>query len=390
MAATHYRCQPYRPLSSDTNYGTRAFTLIEMLVAMTASMLLLAAVMTIFQTLSEAVGEARRLGSLDSQLCTVATLLRKELAGATAFTDGTGLAVDSPLQTGYFEIIEGPNTDSSALLLNERNGLIGDCDDLLFFTALPVTSELFTGKKQNDVVTADLAEIAYFCRPTPGTSDPQLFTLYRRSAVVHGVNPLPPFDANASLQSTSWEEFYQEYDLSVRRNAAKFLLNSLENLPVRMNRLCHNPDDPPPLVSNLATTIAPLGGFRTGEDILLTNVVAFDVRVLDPETDVLVIGGFQLQPGDLGYTPAAGQPEIPNQPMYVDLGYSGGNESQFSGYGEGPLMGDATSPRTFDTWNHASPDEAPYSDSLRAVQITIRLYDPTTRRVRQMTIAHQF
>jgi prepilin-type N-terminal cleavage/methylation domain-containing protein len=370
-------------------HGRRGFTLIEMLVAMTASMLLLAAVMTIFETLSQAVGNARRLGSLDSQLCTVSTLLRKDLAGVTAYTDENGLGVATTFQTGYFEIIEGPDNDSTAYLSNPRTGLVGDCDDILFFTTMPVTNEHFSGKFGTDVITSDVAEVAYFCRPTPGTSDPPLYTLYRRVALVYGVNPLPPFDANASLPSTPWDSFYQQYDLSVRRNASKFLLNSIENLADRVNRLSHNPDDVPPS-GNAAAAIQPLAGSRIGEDMLLTNVVAFDIRVLDPTVTLRLVNGFQLQPGDIGYGLTA-QAIIPDQAAYVDLGYSGGVDSTFSGYGTGPLEADDDDPyRTYDTWNHASLEQPPYAASLKAVQITLRVYDATARRVRQLTVAHSF
>ena len=92
----------------------QAFTLIEMLVAMTASLILLGSVMTIFQILGDTVRKSRKMGELDSEICSFKGIILNDLAGVTARRSASGL--DCPANaglgaSGYFEIIEGPNSD---------------------------------------------------------------------------------------------------------------------------------------------------------------------------------------------------------------------------------------------------------------------------------------
>jgi prepilin-type N-terminal cleavage/methylation domain-containing protein len=96
---------PYHP--------RRGLTLVEMLVAMTASLILFGAVVTVFQILGDAVSRSRRTGRLDSDMCSLRLQLQQDLAGVTANKDTNGLLceVDSGSVTGYFEFIEGPNND---------------------------------------------------------------------------------------------------------------------------------------------------------------------------------------------------------------------------------------------------------------------------------------
>ena len=88
-------------------------TLVEMLVAMTASLILFGAVVTIFQILGDAVGKSRRAGRLESDLCSIRTRLQQDLGGATANRNADGLQAEgnSGSVSGYFEVIEGPNSD---------------------------------------------------------------------------------------------------------------------------------------------------------------------------------------------------------------------------------------------------------------------------------------
>jgi len=427
----------YRESSQPVSAG---LTLVEMLVAMTASIVLLGAVTAIFGVMGDAVTASRRLGWLDQQLDTVITKLMLDLHGVTAEADENGLKVNSPFQNGYFEIVEGPSTDYEDYSAGTRfdrsqpdpgpteasdDRIVGDVDDMLFFTTMQVTPEPFTGRwgSQNDV--SETAEVAYFCRPTPNTSNPQLYTLYRRQVLVRGLTPLPPFTADGGFQPlgvnassspadwrVAWERFHADFDISVRRQNGVFLLNGLDELARRQNRFAHdlylNINDPVPsplpaavpVQSNpLVNTALALTGVREGEDVLLTNVLAFDVRVLDPAVFVHRQGAVQLSPGDPGYPPPpAGV--VPTSyvraSQFVDLGYghslAPAAHSRFSRLGQpGPLAAlDSRFPRTFDTWSPLEADGPPYPDSLRGISVTVRLYDPAVRRVRQTTYVHSF
>ena len=411
-------------------------TMVEMLVAMTASLVLLGAVTAVFQVMGDAVAASRRLGWLDQQLDTVITRLMLDLHGATADADPNGLKVASETQNGYFEIVEGPSTDyedystgtridrSTAAAPANRSDdrIVGDVDDMLFFTTVTVTPELFVGKWQTQNDTAETAEVAYFCRPTPNTSNPQLYTLYRRQVLVRGLTPLPPFTpdgtypgapgttpVNWSAPAAAWQAFYQNFDVSVRRQGSVFVLNGLDELQRRQNRLAHDlvlntNASPPPVAVPIAAGNPALAllGPREGEDVLLTNVLAFDVRVLDPDVVIHRQGAVRLTPSDPGYWAAAAMPL--RGPQYVDLGYghslaaNAPEHSRFSRLGPAVSPGNpvhplkapnAAAPRTFDTWSSLD-GPAPYAESLPGISVTVRLYDPAARRVRQATLNHVF
>lgn len=412
-----------------------------MLVAMTASLILFGAVVTIFQILGDAVGKSRRAGRLDSDLCSIRTRLQQDLSGATAnrSADGLQVEIDSGSVSGYFEIIEGPNSDlldysvspaynratnapgpSPPPASNDR--ILGDTDDLLFFTTRNVTLDPFVGKFGNTTITAEQAEVAYFCRPTDGTANPTLYTLYRRQLLIIGGFPRPPFLSDGSMPFTSWGDFYAAYDLSARRedlgaSGMRAVLNTANDLQRRRNRFAHDPTcsgatrDLNPLLPNHPINVLELVGTRKDEDVLATNVLAFDVRLLDPQAvERQALGTVRMQPADQLYW--TGTNTLTSTPVYGDLGFNafaafhGRIEApgMFAGYGRSGhcLVGTATTSRTYDTWtsfyaNNAQDDDtngsvdddaerAPYNQPLRGIQVVVRLYDADTKTVRQATI----
>jgi hypothetical protein len=186
--------------------------------------------------------------------------------------------------------------------------------------------------------------------------------------------------------------------------------------------------------------------------VILTNVLAFDVRVFDPGAPVFVTSGSTaLVPGDPGFTNTASA-----SGAYVDLVHSGstnslltsvvasGSAAKFAGFGQdrSGLQGTATTRRTYDTWsthyeaNGLNEDgRAPFNDTvtdqgtdgldndndgvfdepasdtdgdgvfedrgeaetlppypvpLRGIEVRIRCYEPSSRQVRQVTVRHTF
>ena len=439
-------------------------TLIEMLVAMTASLILFGAVVTILQILGDAVSKSRRTGRLDSDMCSVRTRLQLDLAGVTANRDpSTGLKVevDSGSVSGYFEVIEGPNSDlldysqvvvpahfparvydrstnAPGPTADSNDRIVGDTDDLLFFTTSNVTLDPFMGKFGNDMITAEGAEVAYFCRPTPGTSNPTLYTLYRRQLLIIGSFPRAPFTSNGTMPfdsggpdtRTNWNNFYNLYDVSARRENDVLVLNTANDLQRRRNRFAHDPlcsggtQDLLPLIPNHLNSVLALASPRQDEDVIVKNVLAFDVRLLDPQAvERQAAATVPMQPGDELYWTTNNSPAT-STPVYGDLGFNAfyeyhnrvrGNVTAapgvFSGYGEAGhrLLGTYMSPRTYDTWttfyatNNQDDDgvggvtaaaenteRAPYRAPLGGIQVIIRLYDPETKTVRQATISQSF
>jgi hypothetical protein len=147
-----------------------------------------------------------------------------------------------------------------------------------------------------------------------------------------------------------------------------------------------------PLTGTLTAYLDP-SNTRVAEDVILTNVIGFDVKACDP-----VAGG------------------------YVDLGYDPSNASvsPFAGPGD-PRSGMI---RVYDTWSfhyeHDGIDQdgdvlidegtngfdddgngivddpgemetsPPYAVPLRAIQIKIRVYEPDSRQIREVTVVQEF
>jgi hypothetical protein len=129
-------------------------------------------------------------------------------------------------------------------------------------------------------------------------------------------------------------------------------------------------------------------GTRVSDDIILTNVIGFDVKVWDPTAN----GG---------------------QGAYVDLG--GGVGTRLGGYGDANsgLQGSATTARVYDTWsttyfgtawnnglddnNNGIVDDdgektnpPPYAIPLRGIQVKIRTFEPDSKQIREVTVVQDF
>lgn len=393
----------------------RGMTLVEMLVAMAATLLLMGAVAQVFSAFGSAVSDSRAVIELDSRMRAVAWRLRSDLSGATA----PALPPLRPEKdTGYFEIIEGPNSDTRiyydpAIRGNplepyfDKTGdalqdassddrIVGDNDDILLFTTRrsdpPFLGKFGTGKFESSV-----AEVAWFLRPTrSGTafasSNPITYTLYRRQLLVVGYVGAEPFasarnmiDTSASALSgtdTPWRRFMGQYDLSARAAAystgTTFIPNTLADLTRRESRFMHNlagvtngtgfPYAFPITDSVLGEPAGELpdgltfaGTAREGEDVVLTSVIAFDVRVFDPTAAVQLAGSggaaATLNPGDPGFDSTIITGSL--QGAFVDLGDGNavhGPASLTPRYGSSGdlfsrLNASPDQARTWDTWS---------------------------------------
>jgi hypothetical protein len=387
----------------------------------------------VFSLFGSAVTNSRSMIELDARMRTVAWKLRSDLAGVTARTLPP---LEPSAGEGYLEIIEGPNTDNTAG--NGSSTLAADTDDILLFTTRSIDPP-FLGKAGSDLVESPTAEVAWFLRPTTGTS-PQTYTLFRRQLLVVGYAGFGPFLAsgNNTIAFSAWNSFYDVYDISVRREASTLIPNTLSDLTRRETRFMHNPTGSTngsafPYAFNSAVAglffDATAGSARAGEDVVLTNVIAFDVRVFDPAAPVTVPGDAAKVPGDTGFSAAFA---VANG-CYVDLGNgttTAGPSGMTPHYGSngqgnyrGQMIGLAGS-TIWDTWSthyegdgldedgvygadqgadgldnngNGSVDEAseletspPYPYPLRGIEIRIRCYEPSSRQVRQMTVRHTF
>jgi type II secretory pathway pseudopilin PulG len=213
---------------------------------------------------------------------------------------------------------------------------------------------------------------------------------------------------------------------------------------------------PEPIMNFRESALTNLGT-RTSDDLVLTNVLSFDIKVWDPGYPILQedlgggVLGKVLKPGDAGYVlPGVGtgygsglKYVVLGFGGYVDLGYypayapytaTGALAWQhalpcppptpnFSGLGNqfSPLVATASRPeRVYDTWSNSydnvpapstsirpndgfdnkgigvvdNDDErafpTPYSAPLRGIQVIIRIYEPDSRQIREVTIEQDF
>ena len=120
------------------------FTLVELLVSLTVSLLLLGGVVSLFGSLGESVNESRSDAEMLQTLRHASYQLQSDLEGLTLSPDSAKASTTEP---GFFEYVEGPHRDADYYLRNEGGtyedgtytrdtGLGGDDDDVLHFTTM--------------------------------------------------------------------------------------------------------------------------------------------------------------------------------------------------------------------------------------------------------------
>lgn len=202
-----------------------------------------------------------------------------------------------------------------------------------------------------------------------------------------------------------------------------------------------------PKVPNAAGNAVGITRSRYGEDVMISSVAAFDIRIYDDaaplrmHTDPGTGVQTRVTPGDPGYLDTANAPPAAKigQGAFVDLNYGlvsslnpngltssyfSGPPSVYSGFFRVNSSGQYTFLlNAFDTWAPAANntidgvdsngsgviddiDELqaelptgsaagqyvapPYSIPLRALQITLRTYDPDSRQIRQLKASASF
>ena len=79
---------------------------------------------------------------------------------------------------------------------------------------------------------------------------------------------------------------------------------------------------------------------------------------------------------------------------YVDLGYDAGgglSTSPTSFSARGQSSSSLKDQRIYDTWSTSyGSDEPPYPSALRGIQIKIRVFEPDSRQIREVTVIQDF
>jgi hypothetical protein len=438
-------------------------TLVELMVAAALSLVVMGAVATLFGLFGRSVKQSQSTMHLSGLMRSAAWQLRQDLAGVTCPLV-PWLAPE--MNAGYFELIEGPARDSTYAIDGQgqpTDKLTADTDDILLFTTQSL-ADSFVGRYDGATIESPFAEVAWFCRPAatqpvPGTT---LYDLHRRQLLVMnylGRSNLPNNALPLTIDRAGC-------DISLRSGTIPgeglvLLPNSLGDVTKRENRFMRSgysfvtesgavrsipaqsfpfafPLDP---ASGHAAPEAALDDAkRAWEDVVLTNVIAFDIRVFDPRASVPAAEDTAGRlPGDLGYQPAAAPQAGDGVGAYVDLAWGGGTPTvrtedfpptgsssfQSAGVAVTDLPRRVALPSaTYDTWSrhlefngidddgdgvidegvhgidsdgdgwpeHAQHAETspPYPLPLRGLEIRLRCYEPASRQVRQITIRHSF
>jgi hypothetical protein len=469
-----------------SSFGPHAgYTLVEILVATAMTLLLMGAVVQMFGALGQSITDSRSFLEASERLNTAAARLQMDLKGVTVKMLPPRNPDDGE---GYFEYIEGPVMQGSSgdiggppLPVNSESGntpdtTVGDFDDILMFTTRS-TGRPFVGLFNGAATQSDVAEVAWFIRGR---------TLYRRQLLVSPA--LSPLAAATG--------FYALNDISVRMENGQFLANTLSDLTRRECRYAHStatfPFDArvwgslglPTLrecsyinttqstdwtVGTVAIPLSPdptvdfwtndpskryaddwltrgtkhpsdIISERIADDVILTNVIGFDVKAWDPGVPVMQdASGNAILPGDHNYPNPPNPANAISFGGYVDLGYAPlyspaaiYPQPLFNRFGDARSMlnGSQSTSRVYDTWSthyenvglpgltldkypaggfpgrstNGFDDDGdgiadgdnekitspPYPAPLRGIQVKIRVFEPDSRQIRELTIVQDF
>jgi hypothetical protein len=397
------------------------FTLLEVLIATVATMLMMLSLAVIFKSIGDSMKHGRAALELNNRLRNVVTRIRQDLDNMTV--NPARAVNDATPQNGYMQYYEGSLTDYSTTLSAASGGIsaskFGDVDDILMFTAR-AGDEWFSGKVPLYVlrkaaaptsvadtamvtIASQHAEIVVFCEPqvtnvnNPNrdtamlVSDPMAnyadqdsngypdgFRLHYRALLIRpdlnipfSVGGLSGFAlgqgiVNVSSVNEHWlmaesqaltngtalpmcdmARAHAQCDLSLKRVGSYVAANSLDDLVNPVNRFAHFRV---PLASGITSmpllalgrslpiiTTDPNGylgaavstpgnlvvgsGFmhpaftlhtgwddtsskttanRVGEDVLTTDLLAFDIKAFDPFAAIVASYGPDDVPGSAG------------------------------------------------------------------------------------------
>jgi type II secretory pathway pseudopilin PulG len=413
----------------------RGITLIEMMVSITLTLIIMGTVMTIFGMITGAVADNRALIETTDRLKSATSRLQADLQGRTCETLPWNRIEAA---NGYFLYAEGwasdakPNHDQSWMqipddelnssLMSEKSRVIGDCDDILMMTVRSRGAP-FVGRGPNGPIESYLAEIVWYVNPLEVDSQTRPLALYRRTLLIIGQDQWE----RLGVGGNSAREFFQRYDISARfdKSSGQMVANTLADLTMPENRFSHWDGGKEGGVGRIRTGADtslepfPLSGERYGEDVMLTNVVGFDVKAFDCWAGFGAGGeDVALVPGDFQYSSGGGA-----RGVYVDMGDTApGGDYAGSPRSESTLSTLPGLRSIYDTWSfhyehdgynqRGSRDRgtdlldtdgtsgvddgseretcAPYLRPLRGIQVSVRVYEPDSRQVQQVTVVGNF
>jgi prepilin-type N-terminal cleavage/methylation domain-containing protein len=429
----------------------RGFTIVELLVAMALIVFIMAILSEAFVTGLQTFRELKAVGDMNEKLRSASNLLRRYLAadhfeGRKRLSDPNFWA-EGPPREGFFRLWQGGPSFSETTLdgvpsyRSPDATLAGLGNHILHFTVklrgnergdffqanVPTGSPLLglgapDGRYQDVSGTQTAtycfpwAEVAFFLRPAgiDTANGTPLYTLYYRQRLCVQDSSLVTTPLSAASQKWNYLEMSQTADANgnLRFNSPADLTAPIRRFGMATNNLSGRPFTSIPNFTLSYPSIADdnIGNPSTpvvqpGADVLLTDVLSFNVRLLvdprrvnlnsgvvttlaglqetidlsDLQGAVIPAAGFRFPIRNPNFTAASGvvfdtwsslkdDSPIPGFPAGID--YSGWATA--GGAGSIPIYQDGSNP----------------ANKIRVlgVQVTIRVWDSRTEQTRQVTI----
>lgn len=426
-------------------------TLIEVLIALVMTLIVLGAMITAFQYASAEISKGRARIEMSNQLRVVLDLLRADLDGLTVDVRPWARTSAPP---GYFLYIEGLLRDGWRF--NHPDEIMGDVDDILGLTTRS-EGKPFRGRFNGAMEESNVAEVIWWTNFIDANGNGVLdynepVRLYRRVLLIR-----PDFPSVAVANQADVLRFFMNNDVSMRWDVANGLLvpNALGDLGRRENRFAHVPlvvngtlsPNYPHLLDRsflqsvqmteanfIALGMSPADMQYIGQDVMLSNVLAFDLKAFSSNAPIVNNNGIVVQPGDPGYVWPVVPPAVTvDEGAFVDLNFLGGavaydlNLPQFgtlpvnkwllylpAGFTDveydtfttayeadgldqdnNGVIDQATNGLDDDGANGVDDEgeretAAPYPFRMSGLQITIRVVEPTSRQITESAAVHNF
>ena len=419
-------------------FSRRGLTLIEIMIALTMTLIVLGAMMQAFQYASGQMQMGRATMEMANRLRSAEELLRSDLSNLTVeprpYTETTN-------PNGYLEIVDGAMRDKTNAA--GINSYLGDVDDVIAMTVRS-DGQFFRGRHIPDnttnskVIESSIAEIMWYTTFVDRNTDSLIdfdesVKVHRRVLLIR-----PDMGPWENLTLNQVTTLMQNNDISCRvvfdqdANEFNVYANSLSDLAVRRNRFCHqwlnyNSSEPSVDVNwpnfldrSLISTFQPV----EGNDIVLTDVASFDLQVYSPDVTLSLDTDTPVAPADPGFPAAATQISAGD---FVDLVWNAPVDfrgSRFNFAQQAWRNGFPAAEAFYDTWTPVyesdgfeqdndslidegtngldnggplAPDDdseretrPPYPYPVRGVKVSIRLIEKTTNQVYQSSVVHSY
>jgi hypothetical protein len=419
---------------------------VELLVAMALIIFIMAILSEAFVASTKVFRDLKAVGDMAERLRTATSVLRRYLSadhfeGRRRLSDAN-FWVKGPPEEGFFRVYQGgpatvgalptplvaytnylegidpdvsqPSFISTNMALHFTAKLRGNTRDNFFMASVPAGSILVTNPflgssdaRYQDTTAptpsynSQWAEVVFFLRVLPDTANGNpLYALYMRQRLAvpdNGGQVIDTTALDAGLSTTTYEDVSGVFiQTAVGPPAANsYYFNSPRDLTIPARRFGMLLSDPSGKTFSSAlgtyTTYSDDGvttastSAQPGGDLLLSDVVSFDVRLLAAgQTDFLDVMGLTAAFG------VAGNSSNPNfstaGPMVFDTWSAVKDDSPFPGQPAPAQTYDYTGWATAGTsssipiWNNGT------GPIIKAIQIIIRVWDFKTEQTRQVTL----